>query len=147
MSPFDLSYHRSLPFSAGMTRFIASIATSIMESSGSLVVKFCIHIPGRARKLVTGIDLEKSLISSLADYVCLEAGLLFHHRQRHLYRHAVFLAQIKQAVLQGVFQRHVIVDRLVHNRLIQSHRDGKIHNALWLLGCCLLGCCWTCRET
>ena len=35
----------SSPFS-GMTAFIASIATSIMLSSGSLVVMCCIHMPG-----------------------------------------------------------------------------------------------------
>ena len=49
-------YQASLPFSSGITRFIASMATSSMESSGSLVVKFCIHIPGRARKFVTGLS-------------------------------------------------------------------------------------------
>ena len=41
-----ISYHLSLPFSFGSTSFTASMATSSMESSGSLVVKFCIHMPG-----------------------------------------------------------------------------------------------------
>ena len=49
-------HHRSFPFSSGITNFIASMATPIMESSGSLVVKFCIHMPGRARKLVSGLS-------------------------------------------------------------------------------------------
>ncbi len=52
----ETSHHRSFPFSSGITSFMASMATSIMESSGSLVVKFCIHIPGLARKLVTGLS-------------------------------------------------------------------------------------------
>ena len=42
-------YHLSLPFSSGSTSFTASMATSSMESSGSLVVKFCIHMPGADR--------------------------------------------------------------------------------------------------
>ena len=53
---FRRLHHRSLPFSAGITRFMASMATSIMESSGSLVVKFCIHRPGLAKKAVTGLS-------------------------------------------------------------------------------------------
>ena len=48
--------HSSFPSSAGMTRFMASMATSIMESSGSKVVKFCIQRPGLAKKFVTGLS-------------------------------------------------------------------------------------------
>ena len=47
------AYHASLPFSSGMTSSSARMATSSMLSSGSLVVKFCSHRPGRARKRVT----------------------------------------------------------------------------------------------
>ena len=39
-------YHRSLPFSSGMTSSSALMATSIMESSGSFVVKYWNHMPG-----------------------------------------------------------------------------------------------------
>ena len=46
-------YHASLPFSSGMTSSSARMATSSILSSGSLVVKFCSHRPGRARKRVT----------------------------------------------------------------------------------------------
>ena len=53
---FTYRPHASLPSWAGMTRFMASMATSIMESSGSKVVKFCIQRPGRARKLVIGLS-------------------------------------------------------------------------------------------
>ena len=48
------AYHRSAPFSFGSTNFSASMPTSIMASSGSKVVKFCIHIPGARRKRDTG---------------------------------------------------------------------------------------------
>ena len=47
------AYHLSLPCSAGSTSFMASMATSSMESSGSLVVKFCIHMPGADRMRVS----------------------------------------------------------------------------------------------
>ena len=39
-------YHRSAPSSSGRTALTAAMATSIMESSGSLVVKFWNHMPG-----------------------------------------------------------------------------------------------------
>ena len=42
-------YHLSAPSSSGRTRVSASMATSIMESSGSLVVKFWNHMPGAVR--------------------------------------------------------------------------------------------------
>ena len=41
-----LAHHLSAPFSLGSTCLSASMPTSIMESSGSKVVKFCIHMPG-----------------------------------------------------------------------------------------------------
>ena len=39
----------SLPFSEGSTSSKDRMAHSIMLSSGSLVVKFCIHMPGAVR--------------------------------------------------------------------------------------------------
>ena len=39
-------YHRSSPSRSGNTSSSARMATSIMESSGSFVVKFCSAIPG-----------------------------------------------------------------------------------------------------
>ena len=51
-------YHLSAPSCSGRTAFTAVMATSIMESSGSLVVKFCIHIPGADRALVSQLSLR-----------------------------------------------------------------------------------------
>ena len=45
-------YQRSAPSSSGSTASTAAMATSIMESSGSLVVKFCSHMPGADRARV-----------------------------------------------------------------------------------------------
>ena len=42
-------HHASLPFSLGRTSSSERMAHSIMLSSGSLVVKFCIHRPGAVR--------------------------------------------------------------------------------------------------
>ena len=42
-------HHASLPFSLGRTNSSERMAHSIMLSSGSLVVKFCIHRPGAVR--------------------------------------------------------------------------------------------------
>lgn len=42
----QLFYHRSAPSCSGSTAFTAAMPTSIMESSGSLVVKYWNHIPG-----------------------------------------------------------------------------------------------------
>lgn len=49
-------YQASFPCSSGSTSFKASMATSSMESSGSLVVKFCSHIPGADRIRVTALS-------------------------------------------------------------------------------------------
>ena len=51
-----LLYHRSAPSSSGSTAWTAAIPTSIMESSGSLVVKFCIHMPGADSILVNQLS-------------------------------------------------------------------------------------------
>ena len=44
--PIPGIYQASLPFSEGSTSSKERMAHSIIPSSGSLVVKFCIHIPG-----------------------------------------------------------------------------------------------------
>ena len=49
-------YHRSSPSFSGRTSVSASMPTSIMESSGSWVVKFCSHIPGADRIRVTTLS-------------------------------------------------------------------------------------------
>ena len=49
-------YHSSSPCLLGRTRVRASMATSSMESSGSKVVKFCIHRPGADRMRVTTLS-------------------------------------------------------------------------------------------
>ena len=47
-------YQASSPFTSGSTSSRARMPTSIMESSGSKVVKFCSHRPGAVKTLVTG---------------------------------------------------------------------------------------------
>ena len=47
-------YQASSPFTSGSTSSRARMPTSIMESSGSKVVKFCSHRPGAVKILVTG---------------------------------------------------------------------------------------------
>ena len=49
-------YHWSAPAFSGITSSRARMATSIMESSGSLVVKFCIHMPGAVRMRVSRLS-------------------------------------------------------------------------------------------
>ena len=51
-----LLYHRSAPASSGRTSFSASMPTSSMESSGSLVVKFWNHMPGAVRIRVSQLS-------------------------------------------------------------------------------------------
>ena len=51
-----LFYHRSAPASSGRTSFSASMPTSSMESSGSLVVKFWNHMPGAVRIRVSQLS-------------------------------------------------------------------------------------------
>ena len=56
---FARDFHQaSLPFSSGRTSFRASMATSSMESSGSKVVKFCIHMPGAVRNFVRALSVR-----------------------------------------------------------------------------------------
>ncbi len=56
VSRFSIRYHASSPLTSGRTRVRARMATSSVESSGSKVVKFCIHIPGAERMRVTGLS-------------------------------------------------------------------------------------------
>ena len=51
-----LFYHLSLPSCSGSTRVSASMPTSIMESSGSFVVKYCSHIPGAESACVSQLS-------------------------------------------------------------------------------------------
>ena len=51
-----LLYQRSSPSLSGRTAVTAAIPTSIILSSGSLVVKFCIHIPGAVKILVNQLS-------------------------------------------------------------------------------------------
>ena len=48
----------SLPFSSGMTSSRERMAHSIMLSSGSKVVKFCIHRPGAVRNFVRALSVR-----------------------------------------------------------------------------------------
>ena len=49
-------YHRSSPSFSGRTSVSASMPTSIMESSGSLVVRYCSHIPGAESACVSQLS-------------------------------------------------------------------------------------------
>ena len=51
-------YQASLPFSSGSTSSSDRMAHSIMLSSGSKVVKFCIHSPGAVRKWARALSLR-----------------------------------------------------------------------------------------
>ena len=51
-------YQASLPFSSGSTSSSDRMAHSIMLSSGSKVVKFCIHRPGAVRKWARALSLR-----------------------------------------------------------------------------------------
>ena len=49
-------HQASSPLCSGRTSVSASMATSSMESSGSKVVKFCIHIPGADSTRVSALS-------------------------------------------------------------------------------------------
>ena len=51
-------YQASFPFSSGSTSSSDRMAHSIMLSSGSKVVKFCIHSPGAVRKWARALSLR-----------------------------------------------------------------------------------------